>query len=141
MSFLNVQIIREYKTFTTPVYCKPTVSGVFTHFESFLTSTYKFGTLYTLAYRELQICSRWAKLHSELVCLKQIFLKNDHPKKFFNKCFKTFMDNKHVVKETTLTVKKKPFFLAFQWLGSKSLQTRTKLKKSLKTSLIIANCK
>ena len=36
-----------------------------------------------------------------------MFLKNGCPKDFINKCFKKFMDNIHVVKETTLTVKKK----------------------------------
>ena len=45
------------------------------------------------------------------------------------------MDNIHVVKETTLTVEKKPLVLVLSYLGSISLQTRTKLKKSL-----ILNC-
>ena len=49
MSFLDIAIIREDKTFTTSVYRKPTFSGVYTHFDSFLPSTYKFGTVYTLA--------------------------------------------------------------------------------------------
>ena len=56
-SFLDVQIILEDKTFTTSVYRKPTFSGVYTHFDSFLPSTYKFGTVYALAYRCLRICS------------------------------------------------------------------------------------
>ena len=43
----------------------------------------------------------------------------------------------HVVKEATLTVKKKPLVLVIPYLGSVSLQTRTKLKKSLKS---ILNC-
>ena len=47
------------------------------------------------------------------------------------------MDNIHVVKETTLTVEKKPLVLVLLYLGSISLQTRTKLRKSLKTSLIV----
>ena len=51
MSFLDRTIIREDKTFTTSVYCKPTFSGVYTHFGSFLPSTYKFCTVYRLAYR------------------------------------------------------------------------------------------
>ena len=51
MSLIDVQIIREDKTLTTHVYHKPTFSGVYTHFDSFLPSTYKFSTLYTLAYR------------------------------------------------------------------------------------------
>ena len=51
VSFLDVQIIREGNIFTTSVYRKPTFSGVYIHFDSFLPSTYKFGTVYTLAYR------------------------------------------------------------------------------------------
>ena len=51
--------------------------------------------------------------------------------------FKKFMDNIHVVKETTLTVGKKPLVLVLPYLGSMSLQTRVKLKKSLKN---ILNC-
>ena len=35
MSFLNVQVIREDKTFTTSVYCIPTFSEVYTQFYSF----------------------------------------------------------------------------------------------------------
>ena len=93
MSFQDIAIIHENKTFTTSVYRKPTVSGVYTHFDSFLPSTYKFGAVYTLAYRCFRICSSWTKLQNELVCLKENFLKNDYPEDFINKCFKKFMDN------------------------------------------------
>ena len=75
MPFLDVQIIREDKTFTTSVYRKTTFSAVYTRFGSFLPSTFKFGSVYTVAYRCLQILSSWAKLHNELVYLKYIFLK------------------------------------------------------------------
>ena len=54
-----------------------------------------------------------------------------------NKYFKKFMDSIHVVKETTLTVEKKPLVLVLPYLGSITLQTRTKLKKSSKN---ILNC-
>ena len=66
LSFLNIEIICKDKTFPKPAYCKPTFSGVYTHFDNFLPSTYKFGTVYTLAYRCLRICFRWTKLHNEL---------------------------------------------------------------------------
>ena len=56
-------------------------------------------------------------------------------------CFKRFMDNIHVVKETTLTVNKNLLVVVLPYLDSVSLQTRTKLKKSLKTSLIVVHCK
>ena len=47
------------------------------------------------------------------------------------------MDNIQVVKDTTLTAKKKPFVLILPFFGSISLQTVIKLKKSLKN---ILNC-
>ena len=47
------------------------------------------------------------------------------------------MDNIHVVKETTLTVEKKALVLVLPYLGSISLQTINRLKKSLKN---ILNC-
>ena len=64
MSFLDVQIIRENKTFTASVVNLPLVE--FTHFDSFLLSTDKFGTVCTLAYRYLPICSNWTILYNEL---------------------------------------------------------------------------
>ena len=100
-------------------------------------STCKFGTVNILADRCFRICSSWTKSHNQLVCLKEFFLKNGYPKDFINKCFKKFMDNIHVVKETILTVEKKPLILVLLYLDSISLQTRTKLKKSLKN---ILNC-
>ena len=75
MSFPDITIICEDKTFTTSVYRKPTFSGVYTHFDSFLPFTYKFSTVYTLTYRCFRICSIWTKLHNEFVCLKETFLK------------------------------------------------------------------
>ena len=45
-------------------------------FTDFLQSTYKFCSVYKLAYRYFQICSIWTELHTELLFLKQItFLK------------------------------------------------------------------
>ena len=46
------------------------------------------------------------------------------------------MDNMRVV-----AVKKKPLVLVLPYLGSVPLQTMIKLKKSLKTSLIVVKCK
>ena len=62
--------------------------------------TYKFCNVLTC----FRVCSSCTKLHTELVCLKRVFLENGYPENFINKCFKRFMDNLHVVEETTLTV-------------------------------------
>ena len=36
LSFLDVEIIRKQEKFTTTIYRKPTFSGVYSNFESFL---------------------------------------------------------------------------------------------------------
>ena len=82
MSFLDIAFITEDKTFTTYVYRKLTFSGVYTHFDSFLPSIYKIGTVYLLAYICFLICSIWTKLHNKLVGLKKNFLRNDYPEDF-----------------------------------------------------------
>ena len=75
LSFLDIEVSREKGKFVTTVYRKPTFSGVYTHFESFLPTIYKFDMVYTLAHRCFKICSDWTKFHEELSFLKQVFLK------------------------------------------------------------------
>ena len=70
LSFLDVNVFREEGQFVTNVYRKPTFSGVYTHFESFLPATYKFGMVCALAYRCFPICSDWIKFNQELRFLK-----------------------------------------------------------------------
>ena len=51
---------------------------------------------------------------------------------FINKCFKRFMNNIQVAKETSLKVEKELLVLALPYLSLISLQTRTKLKQPSK---------
>ena len=50
ISFLDVNVIREQVKFVTSVYQKPTFSGLYTHFDSFLPDTYKIGMIYSLVF-------------------------------------------------------------------------------------------
>ena len=135
LSFLDVEVSREGNKFVTSVYRKPSFSGVYTHFESFLPSTYKFGMIYTLVFRCFRICSDWTKFHSELKLLKEIFLKNGYPTSFIDKCFKTFLDQLYINRPLIPTVEKKTLTLVLPFLGDLSLQTKTKIQKALKRTL------
>ena len=55
--FLQVEVSQQQGKFVTTVYRKPTFSGVYTHFDSFLPEVYKVCMIYTLAYRCFKICS------------------------------------------------------------------------------------
>ena len=135
MSFLDVEVSRDGNTFVTSVYRKPTFSGVYTHFDSFLPSTYKIGMIYTLVFRCFRICSDWNKFHKEIICLKDIFLKNGYPTSFIDKCFETFLDQLFIKKPQVLTVEKRTLTLVLPFLGNLSLQTKTKLQNLLKRVL------
>ena len=106
---------------TTSVYRKPTFSGIYTHFDSFLPSSNKIGLLHALLYGCFRICSDWTKFHLELVKLTDVFKNNGYPENFINNYFKVFLDNKYRIQEKVITVPKKTFFLVFLYLGPLSL--------------------
>ena len=54
-SFLDIEVIREQGKFSTKIYRKPALSGVYSNFERILPSIYKFGMEYTLVYRYFRI--------------------------------------------------------------------------------------
>ena len=96
-SYLDVKMSRDQGKFVTAIYRKPTFSGVYTHFDSFLPTAYKVGLIYTLAYRLFKSCSDLTKSHEELNFLKHVFLKNGDPLPFIGKCFKMVI-NKLLIK-------------------------------------------
>ena len=65
ISFLDVKISRDNNKFTTSVCRKPTFSGVFTNFGSFIPKSYKFNLLFTSSHRALKLCSNLELFHQE----------------------------------------------------------------------------
>ena len=133
MSFLDVEISRENGKFVTTAYYKSSFSGVYTHFESFLPSSQKFGMLYTLADRCFTLCSDGR--NSDLVTLKEIFKGNGYPKSFIDKCFKKFLNRLQIIKPISSKVEKEALRLVLTYLGSNSLQFRTKIRNPMKSTL------
>ena len=66
-------------------------------------------------------------------------LKNiGYPLSFIDNCFKTFVDKLFNKRPQLITVEKNTLFLSLPYLGEISLQTRTKLRKSLKGLLKVS---
>ena len=59
-SFLDINITRQDQKFKTSVYRKPTFSGVFTHYESYIDPSYKKSLIFTLLSRCFSICSDYS---------------------------------------------------------------------------------
>ena len=61
-----------------------------------------------------------------------VFKNNDYLENFINS-FKSFLDSKHRISEKLITDSKKSLFIVHPYLEQRSLQTRTKLGKPLKS--------
>ena len=128
LSFLHVEVSREGNKFATTVYRKPTFSGVYTHLDSFLSTTCKFSMIHTLVFRCFSICSNWTNLHNELAFLKDIFLENGYPISFIDKCFKTFFDRLYLKQPQVLTAEKKTLTLALPFFFLKIVPSNQNVK-------------
>ena len=116
LSFLDIKIVRENNKFTTSVYCKPTFSGVFTNFESFIPNLYQSVLIFTLLHRAFKLCSNFELFHQEIENLKNIFRKNCYPVNSTDFCIKKYLNNLSVKKEVYLLAPKKQLTCVFHFL-------------------------
>ena len=79
LPFLDALISQNNKGLTTKVYRKPTFSGVYSNFNSFIPDEYKHGLTFTLLVRIFSIVSDFSKFHWEINYLKDILEKNSFP--------------------------------------------------------------
>ena len=72
-SFVDVNICRKNIELNASVYKKPTFSGGFTNFKSFIPTVYKFGLVYILLHLCFNVMSSYENFHNEINAPK-IFL-------------------------------------------------------------------
>ena len=90
LSFLDIKINREKNKFVTLFYRKPTFSGLFKNFESFILKCYNRNLIDPLLYRGFTLCSNMEKFHQEINSLKSVFKSNCYPKNIIDSCIKCF---------------------------------------------------
>ena len=135
-SFLDIKISRDQSnSFSTSVFRKPTFSGVFTNFSSYMPKTYKLGLVYTLIFRCFNLCSSYENFHKEISELKEIFKKNGYPSDFIDFCIKKFLNKLYTKKQVYLTAEKKKLLIVLPFLGSLSFKIRKRLSSCLKKHL------
>ena len=114
---------------------KPTFSGIFTNFDSFIPISFKHGLVNTLIFRCFKIYSSYGKLHNEIVCLKEIFKCNRYPNDFIDLCIKKFSNKLCITKKNYQTVEKKQLLIILPFLGYLSFQTRSRLNSCIRNQL------
>ena len=111
LPFLDVLIPRNKEGFTTAVYHKPTFSGVYSNFNSFIADEYNHGLIFTLIFRIFSIVSDFSKFHEEVNYLKDMLKINSFPTNLVDKCIKIFLNKQFSQKKLEHTVPKKEFFI------------------------------
>ena len=134
ISFLDIKINRHNNRFLTSVYGKPTFSGVFTNFDSYIPLSYKSGLISSLLYRAFKLCSNIEIFHQEIIFLKDISKRSGYPPNFIDKCVKMFLDKIFIEKKVFSVALKKELVCVLPFIG-KSLQLRSRLVKSIEQNL------
>ena len=129
---------RNGTTFETSIYRKPTFSGVFTNFTSYIDARFKRGLLYTFLHRSFVICCNYEKLHQEIIYLKSIFQRNAYPLYFIDKCIRVFLDKLFIKKQVSYDVPKKIVTIIIPYMGRLSLEIRTRLRNVISKG--VPNC-
>ncbi len=133
LPFLDIDIFRSNGKFTTSVYRKPTFTGLFTNFQSFIPLTYKRSLVSCLLHRIFNLCFSYENFHAQLEVIRKLFNLNGFPSHMFD-CIviRNFLDNAFQPKPPILTVPKKIIYSASH------LQDRTLFKSAFKSTVFVA---
>ena len=133
LPFLDICVHRgeNSDTFLTSLYRKPTFSGMYTNFKSFISIRYKYSLISSLLYRVFMICSNYELIVEEIEKLKVIWLKNAFPMRVIDRLIRKFFDNIFIPKQTIHTVAKKKLILSLEYLGKHSLQVKKRLEQTI----------
>ena len=123
--------------FVTSIHRKPTFSGVYTNFTSFIPINYKFSLIFTLLFRYFIIASDFSKFHVKVSKLKCLLLRNGYPKNLIDFCIKRFLEKIFTAKSINVIpdVPKNKILVILPYLGTASLQARNRLVKLFPKSL------
>ena len=119
--FLEIFISRNNNALGTSIFHKPTFSGTYTNFNSFLPTEYKRALLHTLLYRTDNVHSSYL-IHKEINHLKSVWQKNSFPLFFIDNCIHKFL-NKLFIKRVrdSIIAQKKEITISLEYLGKISL--------------------
>ena len=126
--FLEVLITRTGNGFKASVYHKPTFSGVYSNFDTFISGEYKVGLIFTLLFRTFSVVLDFSRFHVEVCHSKETLKQNAFPIKLIDSCIKSFLNKRLTKKPVTLTVRKKDVVIVLPFLGKLLLDLRNTFK-------------
>ena len=135
LPFLDVYVTRDQSCFNTSVYRKPTFSGVYTNYDSYIPMIYKTGLVSTLLQRSFRICTNWIQVDTEIKKIKSILTMNAYPNMLLDRKISNFLNN--VCKTTTIqsVEPQEALQIILPFLGSFTKRVENKIKQSIKQHL------
>ena len=135
LPFLDVYVMRHNFRYITSVYRKPTFSGVYTHYDSYIPLSYKSSLVSTLLYRAFSICCNWKQIHEEIESIKSIMIKNGYPIQLLDRAITTFLGRLHKPCQKAKEECQEAAMIVLPFLGSYSKLIEKKIKQSLRQHL------
>ena len=102
--FLDIEITRSNGRFSTSVYRKPTFTGLFTNFHSFVPLAYKRSLACCLLHRTFHLCSSYENFHVQLEVVRKLFNLNGFPIHIFDQLVRHFLNKLFEPKPPLFTV-------------------------------------
>ena len=130
LPFLDINIhLNDQGSFSTSIYHKPTFTGLFTNFKSFVPFTYKLALINTLIHRIYKICSSWIMFHHDICNLTRILKRNSYPPKLINRQINKYL-NKQFSSSTNIQEKgNDKYYFKIPFIGKTSKETKVKLSE------------
>ena len=75
----------------TSIYRKPTFSGLYIKWDSFVPKSYKKGLVNCLVFRAWKLCSSYVLFHSEILFVKELLMSNGYPANFIDSIVHRFL--------------------------------------------------
>ena len=92
LSFLDVLLTRTTDgSIVTSIYRKPTFSGLYMKWDSFVPKSYKKGLVNCLVFRAWKLCSSYVLFHSEILFAKELLMSNGYPANFIDSIVHRFL--------------------------------------------------
>ena len=80
LSFLDVLLTQTTDgSIVTSIYRKPTFSGLYMKWDSFVPKSYKKGLVNSLVFRAWKLCSSYVLFRSEILFVRELLMSNEYP--------------------------------------------------------------
>ena len=134
LHFLDINITRLDNTFKTNTYRKPTYTGLYTLFTSFIPHNIKTHIFTNLLFRAFTFCSTYPAFHTEAAKLIQTFTKDGYPRHLLDNLLNNFL-TKQQNRQRTLTTttantddSQRPCYISLLFTGKHSIHIRNRLR-------------